>query len=615
MVKDYGEKLNHSLTSLGYNTFLILFLLIFPFMLFAEDSTDHPLILTNKVGSLSVKGNVEFFLDKEGTLSLDDIPSWESAGQEDDLNFGLTHDIVWLKFSAVNNSLKEKWVLEFNIHKFYTVEIFTSLMGEKPKRSHSYSYKQPFSEREILEPYLAFPVDIPSGNEMTFILKIQSENSLEVPLLLHSSESYFLKITRMKSLYSTIYGILIAMLVYNIFIYLFLRDRNYLYYIAYVFVYAIYLSALNGYGASYLWPFIEGRGTTIFSAVFGGISLSLGCFMTREFLQTKEKLPISDKVLKILAVMGFLLSIIIFIFNRFMISFIYGNLIGTVILLSIVVITIISFLKGYKPALYFFFSYSTIIVAQIIYSLISIGPFHDHLLLRNLNQYAPVFQMVLLSLSLSYRFNLMRIEKDKAQAAVLKTEINFATGLEEKVNERTRELKEANDKLRSLSYIDSMTGLSNRRYVEKILKVEWKRHERENLSLSIIMCDIDYFKEYNDTMGHQAGDDCIQQISQALMKSGRREFDVSARYGGDEFILILPQMDSTNVVNIAQSIKSRVDSLKIPHPAYPGQFVTVSLGVSSMIPSTEKKSEMLIESADIALYKSKENGRNRITYL
>jgi diguanylate cyclase len=610
-----GVKLNHNYLEIIFKLNFLLIFLLLTYTLPAEDSFRRPFILSNETGSVPISGHAEYYLEKEGTLTLEDVLSKEYTHQKEDLNFGLTDSAVWLRFSTKNQSSEENWILEFNIHKFYTVEVYTGIDDNQLFLTHSYSYTRPFNEREIKEPYLAFPIDIPEESELFFYIRVQSQNSLEIPLILHSCDSYFQKMMRMKSLYSTIYGILIAMLVYNIFIYFFLRDKNYLNYIAYVFIYTLYLSALNGYGANYLWPYIQGRWTTIFSAVFGGLSLGIGCYLTREFLQTRTRFPLGDKILKILTFSGLFLSIIIFIFKKFMISFIYGNLIGTIILLSIVIISFISFSRGYKPALYFLISYSTIIIAQVAYSLLSIGPFGDHFFLKNLNQYAPVFQMTLLSLSLSYRFHLMRIEKDEALASALRAETRFSEGLEEKVQERTRELKEANRKLESLSFVDSLSGLYNRRFFEKALQTEWKRHGRENLELSLIMCDIDHFKEYNDTAGHQAGDQCIREISRTLNDTARRESDVVARYGGEEFIIILPQTDSDEVKEMALRVKESIDSLSIPHPAYPGKYVTISLGISTMRPDLSNNQEMLIALADKALYKSKNEGRNRITYL
>jgi len=130
-----------------------------------------------------------------------------------------------------------------------------------------------------------------------------------------------------------------------------------------------------------------------------------------------------------------------------MYAYIYGNVIGAVILLSITVMTMISFLKGYKPALYFFLSYFIIIAGQFSYSLLSLGSFSDYFFFKNLNQFTPVLQVVFLSLSIAYRFDLIRIEKDQAQAAALKAETMLAENLEEKVQERTRKLKAADKAL------------------------------------------------------------------------------------------------------------------------------------------------------------------------
>lgn len=296
-----------------------------------------------------------------------------------------------------------------------------------------------------------------------------------------------------------------------------------------------------------------------------------------------------------------------------MIAFIYGNVIGTIILLSVIVISIISLVKGYKPALYFLLSYFMIIAGQLFYSLISLGSFNDYFFLKNLNQFATVFQVVLLSLSLAYRFNLIRIEKDQALAAAFKAERMLAETLEDKVQERTRELEKANVKLELLSNIDGLTGLYNRRYFDVNLKLEWQRLRRGGVPISLILCDIDHFKKFNDTAGHLAGDDCLRKVSDAIKSVARRASDITARYGGEEFVVILPQMDSTGAKKVAELISKKIDSLGLPHPAFPGKTVTLSMGIATMIPTRDKDQEKIIAAADEALYKSKEKGRNRIT--
>jgi diguanylate cyclase (GGDEF)-like protein len=591
----------------------------FPSFCLAGQNTDKPLfLLTDESRQINITGNLKYYLDNDGSYSLSEVLAEPPVlnfiqNREETLNFGLTNAFVWLSFRVKNNSKLTDWILEFNTHKFYTVELFSGQKTHEISMSKEFSYKQSFSEREIKEAHLAFNLKIPVGVERQYYLKVKSENSLVIPLLLHSKENYFEKNTLMRNLWSAIYGILIVMFLYNIFIYFFLRDKNYLYYVIYVVFYIVYLSALSGLGAKYLWPFVSGRWTTIFSAIFGGLSLGVGCFLAREFLQTRIRNPLIDKTLIILAFLGGFLALVNLIFEKFMYAYIYGNVIGAVILLSITAITLISYLKGYKPALYFFLSYFVVIAGQLSYSLLSLGSFGDHFFIKNINQFAPVLQVVLLSLSLAYRFDLIRIEKDQALAAALKAETLLSENLEEKVQERTKELKAANKKLEIISNLDGLTGLYNRRYFDITLDAEWKRHCRSQLPLSIIICDIDHFKKFNDTTGHQSGDDCLCRIANEIKSAARRDSDIPARYGGEEFVVVLPQMDSKGGKKVAQSIAGKIDALNIPHPAFTGRSVTLSIGIATVVPTVGAHQETLIAAADKALYKSKKNGRNQIT--
>ncbi|MGB5446509.1 MAG: diguanylate cyclase [Psychromonas sp.] len=186
------------------------------------------------------------------------------------------------------------------------------------------------------------------------------------------------------------------------------------------------------------------------------------------------------------------------------------------------------------------------------------------------------------------------------------------------LNESTRAEYEAallgkNRKLQLLSNIDGLTQLFNRRYFDRTLRKEWNRLQRDNLYLSLILCDIDHFKQFNDIGGHLAGDICIRQIARCLQTVTRRSSDMVARYGGEEFVILLPQTDPEGAKIVAQKIMDNITDLAISHPAYRGKLVTLSLGVSSIIPVKELRPNFIISLADKALYESKDNGRNRIT--
>jgi two-component system chemotaxis family response regulator WspR len=177
-----------------------------------------------------------------------------------------------------------------------------------------------------------------------------------------------------------------------------------------------------------------------------------------------------------------------------------------------------------------------------------------------------------------------------------------------------QELAAANKILEKLSSLDGLTGVPNRRRFDEVLKQEWQRAVRHSTSLSLIMLDIDFFKLYNDTYGHQGGDECLKQVARALEGAARRETDLVARYGGEEFAVVLPETGSTGAFDVAESLRAAVEKENIPHESSKvSDHVTISVGVATWIPEKGSSPEQLLAAADQALYKSKENGRNRVT--
>ncbi len=175
------------------------------------------------------------------------------------------------------------------------------------------------------------------------------------------------------------------------------------------------------------------------------------------------------------------------------------------------------------------------------------------------------------------------------------------------------QLEAANQELQRLASIDGLTQVANRRRFDEYLDAEWRRLGREQKPLSLILCDLDYFKVYNDTYGHLAGDSCLQQVAAVLRQSLKRPADLVARYGGEEFALILPNTDARGAVLVAETIRQGVRGLEIPHAKSPvSHYVTLSLGVATSVPTPEAIPDQLIITADEALYQAKAEGRDRV---
>ena len=183
----------------------------------------------------------------------------------------------------------------------------------------------------------------------------------------------------------------------------------------------------------------------------------------------------------------------------------------------------------------------------------------------------------------------------------------------ETIAERTAELEKVNASLMRLVNIDGLTDVANRRYFDQYLAQEWSRMAREKNPLSLILCDVDFFREYNNNYGHLKGDDCLKQVAKSLEKSVRRPGDLVARYGGEEFVIILPNTDEGGALQVAQNMCLNIEKLKIKHQFGLGnRLVTMSAGVATIIPSPDLKDTTLIKWADQALLVAKRQGKNQV---
>jgi len=199
-------------------------------------------------------------------------------------------------------------------------------------------------------------------------------------------------------------------------------------------------------------------------------------------------------------------------------------------------------------------------------------------------------------------------------AAVLRAKLKAMqriTDMRQRLVNVTRELAASNQALQELSSRDGMTAIANRRAFDIALEREWHHAQRKRSALALILCDVDHFKAYNDTYGHQQGDDCLRAIAQTLQQVVRRKVDVAARYGGEEFALLLPDTPAVSALLLASRALEAVRALQMPHSASSRGCVTVSLGVCAEVPLAAHLPSELVAAADRALYEAKSKGRNQ----
>jgi len=185
--------------------------------------------------------------------------------------------------------------------------------------------------------------------------------------------------------------------------------------------------------------------------------------------------------------------------------------------------------------------------------------------------------------------------------------------LEALVAERTQTLAQVNHRLELLSNTDGLTGIANRRHFDDALAREWARAQRGAAPLALILLDVDVFKHFNDHYGHLAGDACLRTLATTLAQVGaRREGELAARFGGEEFVVLLPGADLAAAAEVAHHVQAAIQQLALPHEGAPHGIVTVSFGVASLQPQRDQLPEELVRRADRAMYRAKQGGRNRI---
>ena len=189
------------------------------------------------------------------------------------------------------------------------------------------------------------------------------------------------------------------------------------------------------------------------------------------------------------------------------------------------------------------------------------------------------------------------------------------TAMTQALEKTNAKLQEVNEKLSQIALSDGLTSVANRRFFDDFLAKEWRRAIRLHSPLSLLMLDVDFFKKFNDFYGHLKGDECLKKVAACMQSVLKRPMDLIARYGGEEFCVLLPDTDSKGAALLGREILDAVEGLQIPHAESEiADHVTVSIGVACQVPSPEGTSTDLIKTADQALYRAKESGRNRLEY-
>ena len=575
--------------------------------------------------SLNLSGQVLMLEDPADDLDLDSAKVALADGRfqpvtEDHLQLGYSNSTYWFHFQIRNgllehtaNNEEDRFYLTVNYPLLDNVEFFHIRDGETQTMVTGDIYL--FSQRYFSLNTYVFPLALQPGETGDIYIRIFSTSSLLIPIKLQTEQAFIDERFALDTLDGIYIGITIGLGIYNLFLWLGVRSRVYGLYVLMVFSIMLFNTSITGFTFRF-WPeslFFQHITVYFFSFTSGIVVILFGM----EYLKTRESLPTFHRLFQFLIAICVVFLVLLF-FMPITLSAKLTAGITVVSAIMLIVAAVIRLMHGYRPAIYYSLGQGAVIVSVLFTALTSQKVIPLYHIAPEVMKWCSAFELILFSIGLADLVNNERrlreqaqLESADAQSALLETQIKLNQDLDVLVTQRTQELEQANHLLREINTHDELTGLRNRRYLNEALTNEYRRAFRDKTPISVLMIDIDYFKQLNDTYGHQFGDHCLVEAGHLLTGCIRRPPDIAVRYGGEEFVIVLPNTDVTGAIVVAEKIRHAFEQANIQYGEQ-STALTISVGVAGEVPSARDEHESLLRMADDFLYQAKSKGRNRV---
>lgn len=553
---------------------IILFLILMVgIAAYAHAAVDGSIEVTSESAGQSLGGGLSYLGDANERFSILDISDPKSAGLFQELKGDIPHlgrqnGAVWLRFS-LNNTTGDKQS-RYLVYA-YPVTDYVALYTPKQDGTYARMISGDASMRSpevVPNRLIVFPVELPPNSNITYYMRFRSTGDMAFPLSVWDPAAFFKKDHWSQMGYGLFFGCCFGFIIYFFVIAWRLHSAPAAWFVVYVLAIAMLMGFRQGFMQE-----IMGQSLRIYNNPIHLLSIALlyfsGAKFLRVFLNIKRHMPKADRVIQILQWMGLGFIPMAILYNPLTQPY-------ALVLIGIgpwfsTTIAVILWIKGVSHARYF-----------------AIGMLIGHI--------ASTVDFLRISGFIPY----LEFSDTMMPLAMVSAMAFYTVALIEK----TREYKLQSD-------MDTLTGLANRRKMNQHLAEEWNRAMRHQRPLALIMADVDCFKDYNDNYGHSAGDECLKRVARVLHNSARRPGDLVARFGGEEFLLCLPETDLPQAETVAESIRLQVCALNIRHGhSLAAEVLTLSLGVVSAVPHDDLSPGLLIEQADKALYEAKQKGRN-----
>lgn len=604
--------------------------------------------LAGLVDALPLGRSIDVLEDPSGRLGIDDVRKTADEhfvrGATDALNFGYSDSTWWLRFRLAGDTRLREPLLEIRFPSLDHVDVYA--VQRDARGSEALVLKRGgdslvWAAREVRHRNHVFRLSMPADTERTFYLRIASEGVVTVPAWLWVPEAFAANDRDAMTVLGLFYGLVIALFLYNLMLYLALRDRVYLWYVLYTGAFGMFLFTFDGLAYEHLWPRSVWWANHALATALA-LTLAFGAQFSRSFLMLAHNAPAVDRFSRGVAALAVLFAISAA--TGWMLS--YGvilravSVVAAVTAMLVLYVSVREVLRGDRPARFFLLAWAALLVS------IAVGALRNFALIPT--NFFSVYglhiglalDIVLLSFALADRIGVIKQEKLTAQAEALATHQALLEAtrqnereLERRIGERTAEINRVNEKLREealereglvnrlreqeermrfMAQHDALTGLPNRYSMQERLSLALELAKRNRKHVAVMLVDLDNFKEVNDTRGHPAGDQVLVAVANRL-RSSVRGSDTVARIGGDEFVVLAGELDRPDGAGmIAEKIADMVH-LPIPVPGGGPWSISCSIGISVYPRDAQAPAELMAQ-ADHAMYAAKAAKGRRIAY-
>lgn len=583
-----------------------------------EAAALQPVVLSPGMHRISLTAHTAYRHDITSTDTAENAFAHARAGRFKPLPggktaFGFQKGAFWFRVALRNDNPDEtRWVLVQDYALSDKVDLY-GRYADGREFSQRGGDSLPFSARSIPYRDPNFRIDIPYGETVELLVRVESQSSMQVPLELYTPFAFTSMSRDTQFVMGLYYGILLALFTYNLVLWLSLRDSSYFWYLFHISAFGLVLFTLNGFGFEYFWP-----NSTWLADKSVPLSICLALIgmqqFARTFLELPQRLPWGNRVSLALIAFFVLLGIASF-WLPYRVSTPIASRAVLIGVLWIVIATFIVMRRGYAPARLFLLAWGMFLFGTSMFTVLAFGIVPKNFMTEYGVQIGSALEMLLLSIALGYRYASLRNENER-----IVNEANLQ--LERKVAQRTQEvrsaliqLEDAHRRLRDSSRRDGLTGLYNRTHFHDAFDRALEQGREDGKPLSVMMIDLDHFKQINDRYGHLAGDDCLRWAAQKIGQSLRaHESALLARFGGEEFVVALPGYDLPQAIAAAEQLRQKL----VEEPCRSGDHtirVSASIGVHTVDPSRlpdhhDGDASAMLAAADHALYNAKACGRD-----